>query len=974
MSMEPLELGDFDDYFRAVHGAPPFRWQRRLLEQVVADDWPPLLDLPTGVGKTAALDIALFHLALDAGRPAADRRACRRILLVVDRRVVVDQAHERARRIAHRLAQVDGAPVLRRVADHLRKLGGSERPLEAVLLRGGTYRDASWARTPDQPLLGASTVDQVGSRLLFRGYGVSESARPIHAGLLANDTLLLLDEVHLSSPFLETIRAIERYRTWAEQPLPGRFRAVPMSATAPETKKTSFRLLPEDREDHLVERRLSARKVARLEEIKVKGEEDERRQAFATRLAELARGHASSGARTIAVVVNRVDTARRVHAELAHTADAVILTGRMRPVDRDEVYSRIQSRVEAGRTRSTDDRLLYVVATQCVEAGADFDFDALVTECASVDALRQRFGRLDRLGDLGKSNAHVAVRKDLLNPDDAVYGTALSKTWEWLTRSGDAVDFGIDHFVVPESGLAELVRRPESAPVLLPAHLDTWVQTCPAPAVEPEPALWLHGKRAEPADVQIVWRADIEQDLFESSASLEDRTRIARERLAACPPVSAEALAVPFHAARRWLKEGDGADLADVEGVAEAGTGEVGSGGRLCIRWAGDRSEPAAASNIRPGDTIVVPASYGGIKDHVWDPKSTQAVLDRAEVAQLTQRGRVLLRLHPAVLEGWGLGQPPQIDPDADADEEAEALTTWLETVSPVDGADSPVRRVLRVVVETLRNAASKPSAQWQCLEPLPSTPHPYWFVQLRRRFSPNVLSTLLSSSDGPPGDDASTDPETSPFTAVEVELDAHSTHVQDRAGQMARNCGFPDHVAELISRAGAMHDLGKADPRFQAMLRGGSSVPTAVGAPLLAKSAIPHRNWRARRQAARASGYPSGQRHEMLSVALAESGGTAEGGDEDLVLHLIASHHGHARPLAPVVDDPSPVAVTLPWRGQVLTARSDHSLARFDSPIAERFWRLVRRHGWYGLAWTEAILRLADHRCSEEESAEGDR
>ena len=89
------------------------------------------------------------------------------------------------------------------------------------------------------------------------------------------------------------------------------------------------------------------------------------------------------------------------------------------------------------------------------------------------------------------------------------------------------------------------------------------------------------------------------------------------------------------------------------------------------------------------------------------------------------------------------------------------------------------------------------------------------------------------------------------------------------------------------------------------------------------------------------------------------------------LVLHLIASHHGYARPFAPVSLDREPPVIEGVVAGFAITlaaeARADLTpIHRIDSGLAERFWELTRRYGWWGLAYLEAMLRLADWYGSE--------
>jgi CRISPR-associated endonuclease/helicase Cas3 len=118
-------------------------------------------------------------------------------------------------------------------------------------------------------------------------------------------------------------------------------------------------------------------------------------------------------------------------------------------------------------------------------------------------------------------------------------------------------------------------------------------------------------------------------------------------------------------------------------------------------------------------------------------------------------------------------------------------------------------------------------------------------------------------------------------------------------------------------------------------------------------------------------SGLPDGFRHELISLLLARQ--EPELAERDLLLHLIASHHGRCRPFAPVVED---IGGGLAYNGNGITQAQRTQLAahRLESGVAERFWRLTRQYGWWGLAYLESILRLGDWKASKEEAEKENR
>ena len=141
---------------------------------------------------------------------------------------------------------------------------------------------------------------------------------------------------------------------------------------------------------------------------------------------------------------------------------------------------------------------------------------------------------------------------------------------------------------------------------------------------------------------------------------------------------------------------------------------------------------------------------------------------------------------------------------------------------------------------------------------------------------------------------DVTTEDDGASLTGVEVTLDAHLRGVASWAREFAQGCGLPPALVRDLELAGRWHDAGKVDHRFQRMLHGGSEARAAVAPEPLAKSAVVAADRAARDRAAKASGYPRGARHEIASVALLEKSSLlTEAANRDIVLHLVASHHG---------------------------------------------------------------------------------
>lgn len=979
----------FRDFVAATHredgslaGRIPYPWQEALAARLANGEPPRAIAVPTGGGKTATVDALLWALAVQAERPAPDRTVGVRTVWAIDRRILVDEVYEHAMQLARRLASAldDEEDVLHYMARRLRSIAGpGAEPLEVTRWRGGLPRETTRAKSPLQPEVVTSTVAQIGSRLLFRGYGVGERSLALEAGLAAVDTTICLDEAHLAEPFRQTVEAIRATRDQEATGLPG-MRMITLTATPSiSIAETDVQTIGEADRDALGAR-LVGEKIVRLTEPA-----SERRKDRTAALLEAVESHLDAGAQRLACVVNSVGTAIDVHDAVARrrpATDRLLLVGPQRPVDRERVLEEHRDRLFG---RAKGNAPLVCVATQTFEVGLDADVDALVTQSASATAIVQRLGRLNRAGlDQGRATIVRDTQAPLYTDDEA-------DAWAWLRsleRTDGTIDMSVSTLQADRSRPAP--GRSTLAPELTAEVVDLLVQTAPRPGrmADPDVEVFLRGATEDPSsDVTVCWRCDLRIDRTDPKA------RTYREALLRLmPPAHDEMVTLSIAKMHALLATRLGArsqaastmstlDIVDVEGgdegtvpldaLPEPHEGDPPTRFMLLrgrehheVSLVGGAADDLRLRDIRPGDLIVLPTSVGGYANGALAPSHNGEVRDvGADLRPLTDAGAPLtrLRLSREVLSGLKYGS---------AD-----IKAVLRQASICDAGDDAALSALCDLLGA-RGAQLRQRDDVK-LRRLTSDTEP--FLGDLGNDVPDLGSTIFADETPAPEPayvllaGATTPEEIRPSTLSPPTLDDHASAVATRAQSFTRGLGLPDGVASAVALAARAHDHGKGDPRFQTFFRAG--VPALLAAPI-AKSVFGTADLQTERAAREAAGLPRGLRHEIASVAaladaLAQDGVDALPADVDieLALHLVGCHHGLGRPVprAPRSGGSAPRQFAVSAAGIEARASGDATEGWNDGAWLRRFFAINERYGPWGTAYLEALLILADRAVSQE-------
>lgn len=884
----------FPKNFKALTSNDPFPWQQALYDRFIAGSIPKSASLSTGLGKTSV--IAIWLLALMERSDLTPRR----LVYVVNRRTVVDQT----------TAEVE------RLREKLRRLNWRFDSLAVSTLRGQFADNHEWSEDPARPAVICGTVDMIGSRLLFGGYRIGFKSRPLHAGFLGQDALLIHDEAHLEPAFQRLVETIEREqeRNVATGALPWRkLQVMAMTATAREKyqePESCFTIQPDDLQHTIVKRRIAARKHLELVSC------DNEKNDLVNRITQCAEAHSESGD-AVLVFLRRVDDALQALDKIKNSnlGCAIVLTGTMRGHERDQlvrhpVFARFLPESDRPEGVCPAEGTVYLVCTSAGEVGVNLSADHMVCDLSTFDSMVQRLGRVNRFGDRSDTRVHIVhpapdefAETDPLTP-------ARQATLGLLEQlDGDGSPSGLD-------GLNPGAQRNAFAPdPVIPEatdiQFDAWALTTIRGRLPGRPELepYLHGVAEwEPPRTSVAWREEVST----IDQSLIDRhgAEYPQELLDDYPLKPHELLSDRTDRVLRELQK-----LAQIHPSATAWI--VDAGGRVTLDTLNAIANPAAKNKREKQPleraiaecTVILPPQVGGLSEGMLDGGADNRVRDLADEWQ-GEDGRARNRFFsedrvPADLpEGMALIRTIDTKPDA---EEYESDEPEADATKHADEDSRPNQQSGRF---------------W------------HWFVR------PRDAEDATRSSMRP------------------IPLEVHTHDVVDRAEKIVEALDWPEQWKELeeaVILAAKLHDLGKRREPWQRLI--GNPNPSnwfaksgkpADGPPWRPKFINPYRH----EFGSLLDALDPDQEHRARIDALSEE-------MRDVVLHLIASHHGYARPHFP------PEAIVDP----------DHTQDAAEQAVVEamrRYARLQRHFGRWGLAYLESLLRAADWAASADPSENG--
>ncbi|MGL4174301.1 MAG: type I-G CRISPR-associated helicase/endonuclease Cas3g [Actinomycetota bacterium] len=980
-----LARGDFSAFYAAVNGGHrPFAWQERLLDALMEQGrWPERIVAPTGAGKTSAVDVHVFAVAVSAG--GAGPRLPRRLAMVVGRRVLVDDQYERACSLAAKLlASQDD--VVREVANRLAGLRWPDESIRAAIksdtsplvtgrLRGGMLPSRTWRDHPTACAVLCSTPDMWGSRVLFQGYGTSRLAASREAGMLALDSAVIVDEAHLSGQLLVTARRVAELAAVAEQPISGvpLLQVVETTATPDDLEPASSTGISEvgvvvsDLADEVLSDRLIRPKPVTVRRVGGWPAHQPTSRVVSPVVDEVVAMVDSETSdelsRTVGCFVNTVPMAVQVAIALRSLRRkpplrVVMVCGQVRPIDIHRLREKYDGLLDARGNPDVD----VIVTTQSLEVGVDLDLAGVVTELADGSALAQRAGRVNRRG-LRPSGPVVVISPKGTITDRTRSGPydniSLENAMEWLAvRAADPqglAPWALRNSPPPAARRQrKLYQRPELA--------DTWhwARTSDDLSAQPELDLWLAESFSQDTSVGLVVRDKVPFTSAEAVQFVQD-----------LPPLRHEVFSVPTRTARSLLKEAISYRSPTEDRLPVVRL----RGDEVTVIESSTSRESAARRYIRPGDVLVIDSSLqlfagGGGEGEGFSPlvavaedpdvsiKNRTCASDALHlvVEAAVSQSYVVLRLDLSEADGMIAGVAPQ---------RVAAVARAFLDEETLDGGmlpkDDLLRKQVRSLVETLLD---EPTAFDECVRPMAKEAVKLLGrraqdsdVLLRRDADGRVVRVIVKDRRRVFSDDELRQVITSRSEGV-VSLDDHQAAVGARAELLGAHLGLPSPRVEDLRLAGCLHDEGKADARFQRRLGADSS-----GMQLLAKS-DPRSTMREVRDREARAGLPLRWRHEQLSVVRAWETVRQKSPDPELVARLIGTSHGRGRSGFPhaAVDLLDPLIVADPAH-QLAAALFDEGL--WDELIE----RTQQRYGLWGCAYLEALLRAADGQVSGEGS-----